>query len=651
MSAPLSPRRTVLLLFSAVFLTTPVTWAAAPLQATARLNRTTVQVGEPVRVTVRVRGGEGVPEVQVPEVPGATVETIETARAVPSVLADLDPATLPGSPSRVPGQDLVQSLRDLSSQLAANAPKIATPESQAEAKLLQEYLANLGALSGDDYFYTYEVWPEQAGSITLPAFTVHAGNQTATTQPIALTVTGTKPQDWVRLTLSLSNPRPLVGEQVQLHADIWVRRREVKVPGRTFPHLPLINARLQLPPLDRLPQVALVQPLDQLVREHAPPAGHHGIHINNLSVEMVPEHEPAAWPDGQPDPEWYRRRVTVPLWVRQPGQVQIPTARVSGQVYVPPNFPVIKVGANDLGGKLESFVAVSSALSCTVRDVPDRPDRPRDFSGAVGELHVSTTASQTQLAVGTPFTLTVRLEGSGSLARISAPDLAGQSEFTPRFRVRPDDDRQVSNQVREFTYALRPLRVDVTEVPPVTVSYFNPTTDRFETARSQPILLQVSPAAWVEPPSSTAPLPPQPSGETPTGDLPILVKLPWILLGLLLAAAPLAWAVYRLKQRRRLPEALPAFPVAIPVLAHPLAPRFHSAHEVRQLVTDYLRTHFGLPEGEITPSEAAERCAKPEWLRTWSAAAPICCKPATPPLTHQARWTCRSPPWPPPPTA
>src|SRR5262249_41038172 len=132
----------------------------------------------------------------------------------------------------------------------------------------------------------------------------------------------------------------------------------------------------------------------------------------------------------------------------------------------------------------------SNPVDVEVRELPAA--RPPEFSGNIGDLRVSASASQTKMPVGTPFTFTVRLEGQGYLPRSGSLDLAGSPEFTRRFRVLANQDRALADNLREVTYTLRPNSAAVTEVPSVYVGYFDTKLDEFRTAKSAAIPLEVT---------------------------------------------------------------------------------------------------------------------------------------------------------------
>ena len=122
--------------------------------------------------------------------------------------------------------------------------------------------------------------------------------------------------------------------------------------------------------------------------------------------------------------------------------------------------------------------------------------------------------SQTEMPAGTPFVLTLREEGS-NLARATRADLEAIPAFRDHFVIHAETDVLHSERVHEFTWTLRPRSEAVTEMPAISLSWFNPETDKFERAHSEPIPLRVTPA-----PVRSDPLPPVVAKTPPVADEP-----------------------------------------------------------------------------------------------------------------------------------
>jgi hypothetical protein len=572
--------------------------AAPPLQATVQADRTQAAVGQPVRVTLQIRNSEGTPEVKVPQSADFTLSPVGPRQLRPSLLAGVE-ALRPGGP--VPGQQLAEALRGLINQLPADGLDPNLMRQLGDPNLIQEYQKALGSLAdlkNDDATQVYLFQPKHAGQVTLPAFTVSAGGQTATTQPVVFDVTDAKPAGPVQARLSLSNRTPLPGEEVQLYADLLLRRGTVGYGPKVYPHQPVKAVTLTLPTPDGGSGLEMAKPLVEVLRDNAVKPGQKGFHVSGFQGEVMLEHEA---PGTKGDPQWYRRRLTIPLRVRQGGTFTVPPLSVVGEVFV-----------TGTGGKSrwEPFAVTSEPLTINARDLANKP---KDFSGAVGTFRLSAAAERTEMPAGTPFVLTLRLEGKGSLGAARPPDLASQPGFADQFSVHLDGERTRPDGAREFNYTLRPRSEAVKEVPAISLSYFDPKADRFEMARSQAIPLQVTPAAPL------AAVPDAPAAEQPAetpveehavpGQTFLSSALPW--LGLNLAVLLAAVAAWLLARRWRQVTVRRVVRNERQMQMHAAHQRLHGPHltvdDVRTALQDFLRGRLDLPPGEITPHDAQER--------------------------------------------
>lgn len=583
-----------------------------PLKVVARVDRAEVVTGRPIQVTVEISGCTGTPQVRVPDSPDFTIR-LAGQGVRPSLLAGL------GEQEKA-GQGLVRSLRDISSKLPADAFDPNQVKGLGDPDLAKQYqaaLANLAALKRNDHVFTYLVEPKRTGEITVPAFLVSADGRSTATQPLSMHVSDPKPQNLVRLALSLSEPRPLVGQEVQLYIDVLIRREAVSLGGKNYPHLPLKDVYITLPPLDNQTQFELARPLAEAVAGHAPQPGHRGYRLNGGQAEAVFDREPAG---AAGDPSWYVRRLALPLRFRQASKGTLAAARAAGDVFLPgqpaPRQPALR-------GKWQAFAAASDPVDFEVRGLPAGGGRPRDFSGNIGLLRLSAAANQTRMPIGTPFALTVRVEGHDYLPETASLDLEKRPEFSKSFRVRLEQDKPVSDKARELTFTLRPLDAGVKEVPPVTLWYFDPQTDQYKVAATQPIPLEVTPGAKagvdVPPPAQEPKLADVPRSEeglpplAESSDLwgrDLLAKTALlgagVGVGLALGGGLLVRGARRLRQRRASVAVVRHQRSAAGEVRRQLHAGDLSVSKVRETLQAMLRHQFGMPAGEITPQDAAD---------------------------------------------
>jgi hypothetical protein len=142
------------------------------------------------------------------------------------------------------------------------------------------------------------------------------------------------------------------------------------------------------------------------------------------------------------------------------------------------------------------IVAVAPSLQVEVREVPS--PRPATFCGGIGKYTVSAAVSPTTLRVGDPLTLTLVIErgpGSASLELVSAPDVTANPQIADDFEIIDKNPTgQTAGDVKRFSYAMRPRRAGV-GIPPLSVTVFNPDTEKFAGIETEPIALTVSEAS------------------------------------------------------------------------------------------------------------------------------------------------------------
>ncbi len=95
--------------------------------------------------------------------------------------------------------------------------------------------------------------------------------------------------------------------------------------------------------------------------------------------------------------------------------------------------------------------------------------------------------------VGQAITLTLNIGGSPFLRLVEWPDLEANPELASNFSIPPERSAPiVENGVKVFTQTLRANDSDVTRIPPIELSYFDPGRGHYAVARTQPIALEVA---------------------------------------------------------------------------------------------------------------------------------------------------------------
>lgn len=142
---------------------------------------------------------------------------------------------------------------------------------------------------------------------------------------------------------------------------------------------------------------------------------------------------------------------------------------------------------------------VAPEISINVLPLPQK-DRPKNFSGAVGEFTLSATTSAKEVTVGDPVPVDVVIDGQGNFDALEAPkltDSTGWKSYPPkRYNVDTGDPNTADliNRKVGFNNIIVPDRV-VPAVPPFEFAFFNPITKQYTNLRSQPIPITIKPGA------------------------------------------------------------------------------------------------------------------------------------------------------------
>jgi hypothetical protein len=144
-------------------------------------------------------------------------------------------------------------------------------------------------------------------------------------------------------------------------------------------------------------------------------------------------------------------------------------------------------------------LAASEPFSLTIHPLPIN-NRPESFSGAVGNgFSIEVTANRSVVRVGDPIKLDVTLRGNGNLQSLSLPSLAGSTGFDESLFQLPAElpAGEYTGGEKKFELSLRVMDESVNQVPAIAFSWFNPDAEKYETAYSTPIALQVKEAQLV----------------------------------------------------------------------------------------------------------------------------------------------------------
>jgi BatD DUF11 like domain len=259
----------------------------------------------------------------------------------------------------------------------------------------------------------------------------------------------------------------------------------------------------------------------------------------------------------------------------------------------------------------------------TESEEPPVVGQPAYFSGLVGRYQIAASATPTEVNVEDSLTLTITITQTS----------AGTSpRFMPRretLRVFPasverdfyvqalPDTRMRGPKVWTFAYRLKPKREDVTRIPALRLSYFDPRVNKYQVAYSRSIGLRVRPRPQMQPPANEVTIvrAPERIYELVTGPAVLQPaqaseRISAVTLAVLLLVPPLLCGGWYLAWRHFCPDA------ARRARWHRSRAAQHALQRLRGLaragsaegsaavVADYLRQSLALSTAEPTPAEA-----------------------------------------------
>jgi Bacterial SH3 domain/BatD DUF11 like domain len=216
----------------------------------------------------------------------------------------------------------------------------------------------------------------------------------------------------------------------------------------------------------------------------------------------------------------------------------------------------------------ESHTLAAESLS-VVALPPPMAGRPPDFAGAVGDLRADTRLDMRRVRVGDPVLVTVEVAGRANIKLLPRPALVVPwgSAVVAQERVQIDTSSAEVRGTKEFDWVVTPRDTGALVLPPVRYPYFNPYTEKYEVALTEPATLVVGEGTLAPADSVRADAPPPLSVRTVYhGEVP---PPPYTMPGfaLLAAVAPLPALVITAGRRRKRRRVAPSAAVMLRAIA------------------------------------------------------------------------------------
>jgi hypothetical protein len=323
--------------------------------------------------------------------------------------------------------------------------------------------------------YQYRLTPTSDGEILVGSFIVTQGALQLQTEPLKLVAGALASASGQHLKVVIPKDAQWVSRAFDMDVEWWISEDTAPRVGSRLLRIPAMmlteQFRIETPDLPDAQMEITVETPSGL--QPLPAIGRRDIH------------------NAQPYLVFTVRLHLTPL---VPGKFEIEPATIVVE-------EVVRWTRNVFGDRVPRSSRRNTAATQTrILEVKDAPveGRPRDYTGALGfGLDLSVDAERSVVNVGDPIDLTLRVRGDTTLKTLSLPDARDmglpEADYAitgaPATGVVTDD---VTGNVKTFTITVRPQHAGVRSIPPLTLSWFDPATERFERATSEPIALAVS---------------------------------------------------------------------------------------------------------------------------------------------------------------
>ncbi len=370
---------------------------------------------------------------------------------------------------------------DATEHQAPVVPEIpgATVEVQALESSSSSIIRNGRTTRSSTVTYAIDITPENAGKLTIPAISITVDGKVHRTQPTTVVIKKSDSSDVFDAEVFGTPPEVFIGQPLELVLRIAIK------PYRD-PSIGVLN------------EAQMWQLMD-------PQGSEWGVFLPALQRMGQERREvPPVQTERRDGVEWYVYELTRTIWPPKSGTPDL------GSIVVRMKYPLgLREVAGIWGNQRQLMLAGSRPVSAEARAQPMRvlalPEagKPEGFSGAVGQYSVTATAKPVDVAVGDPVSLTLtimdRTSGESNLDTLQPPALADVAALKADFRVPSEPlSGTVAGRRKSFMQTIRPLRADVTEIPPIPFSYFDPIARSYHTVATEPIAITVRPATHMD---------------------------------------------------------------------------------------------------------------------------------------------------------
>lgn len=314
--------------------------------------------------------------------------------------------------------------------------------------------------------YSYVLVPRKTGTFTIQPVTVNVGDKSYSTQPIKITVSQVAPSqptqqappanapqskkaaagDLFFIEQTVDNPKPYVGQQVIMTFSFYQAQDLFQQPSLQWPDY------------------------NGFWVEDLPPNRSYTTVIGNRRYRVT-EIKRALFPT-------VSGKLTI-----EPSVVSIPPDAMSGFFDDP--FGMFGRRARPAA---EQQVLRSQKIILDVKSLPES-GKPANFAGAVGKYNLQVSFDKNSVEVDQPVSLKAILSGTGNIKKLPVIDIPKLDNFR-LYDSGSNENISKNNYVvsgsKDYEWVLIPTAPGEYELPQVSFSYFDPSTQEYKVLSQHP---------------------------------------------------------------------------------------------------------------------------------------------------------------------
>jgi len=325
------------------------------------------------------------------------------------------------------------------------------------------------------YSYTYVLRSRKSGKFTIGAATAKVNDKTYTTDPLEIEVVGSAGSNQPSAGQGQANPqRSTAASREELYTRLHVNKRDVYLGEQIIATIK-IYSRANLAGFENMEFPS-----------------YNGFYTQQIDVpsQISLQRENV---DGRIYNTGVLRKNI--LFPQRTGKITIAPFEIECAIRQEVNSGR-SVFDNFFGPSYQTVTKSITSLpvNINVKPLPEK-GKPESFNGAIGNFTMNAEADKTELKANEAITFKVRISGTGNIALAEPAEI----NFPPNFEVyEPKTSSNIRNTEagstgsKTFEYVVIPRFSGTYQVAPVTFSYFNPATGRYQTITSKGFSIAVA---------------------------------------------------------------------------------------------------------------------------------------------------------------